>query len=76
MPQAMRRFRDRWPDVRVRILEGVRDHLIALVRDGTLDFAAEIWMPSLLLSWKMYFPQYGVLRGNPSSHSLRPRVYR
>lgn len=39
MPEALRRFRDEWPAARVRIIEGVRNYLIPLVRDGTLDLA-------------------------------------
>jgi len=39
MPQAMARFRERYPTAPVHIVEGVRTALIPSVRDETLDFA-------------------------------------
>jgi DNA-binding transcriptional LysR family regulator len=39
MPDALTRFRARYPTARVRIVEGVRAALLPLVRDETLDFA-------------------------------------
>ena len=39
IPQAVASFRNRYPRMQVRILEGLAHHLAPLVRDGTLDFA-------------------------------------
>lgn len=39
MPEALARFRARYPTARVRVVEGVRAALLPLVRDETLDFA-------------------------------------
>ncbi|HWA36565.1 MAG TPA: LysR substrate-binding domain-containing protein [Burkholderiales bacterium] len=39
MPDALARFRARYPTARVRVIEGVRAALLPLVRDETLDFA-------------------------------------
>jgi DNA-binding transcriptional LysR family regulator len=38
MPDAMARFRQKYRDARVRIVEGVRSALLPLVRDEVLDF--------------------------------------
>lgn len=38
VPDAMARFRARWPRAHVRIREGMRTALLPLVRDETLDF--------------------------------------
>ena len=38
IPDAMARFRARWPRAHVRIREGMRTALLPLVRDETLDF--------------------------------------
>ena len=38
VPDAMARFRLKWPRARVRIREGMRTALLPLVRDETLDF--------------------------------------
>ena len=38
VPDAMARFRSRWPRAQVRIREGMRTALVPLVRDETLDF--------------------------------------
>ena len=43
---------------------------VALVR------ASFLWMPSRLLSWKTYCPQYGGVRGPSSSKSVFPFWYR
>lgn len=39
VPDAMGRFRIRWPRAQVRIREGMRTALLPLVRDETLDFS-------------------------------------
>lgn len=39
VPDAIARFRARWPRARVRIREGMRAALLPLVRDETLDFS-------------------------------------
>lgn len=39
VPEAMRQFRRRYPDARVRIVEGVGTALLPAVRDETFDFA-------------------------------------
>jgi len=39
IPDAMARFREKYPEARVRVVEGVRTALVPLVRDETLDFA-------------------------------------
>jgi len=39
VPEAMTHFREKHPEARVRVLEGVRTALVPLVRDETLDFA-------------------------------------
>lgn len=38
VPEALQRFRQRFPHARVRIVEGVSTALLPLVRDETLDF--------------------------------------
>lgn len=38
LPEALERFRRSWPRTRVRVIEGVPDTLLPLVRDETLDF--------------------------------------
>lgn len=38
LPQAVPRFRERFPDTRVRVVEGLTHALLPLVRDETLDF--------------------------------------
>lgn len=39
MTDAILQFRKRWPQARIRILEGLPDTLLPMVRDETLDFA-------------------------------------
>jgi LysR family transcriptional regulator of abg operon len=39
VPDAMSRFREKWPRAHVRIREGMRNALLPLVRDETLDFS-------------------------------------
>jgi len=39
VPDAMSRFRAKWPRAHVRIREGMRNALLPLVRDETLDFS-------------------------------------
>jgi LysR family transcriptional regulator, regulator of abg operon len=39
VPDAMSRFRVKWPRAHVRIREGMRNALLPLVRDETLDFS-------------------------------------
>jgi DNA-binding transcriptional LysR family regulator len=39
VPDAMSRFRTKWPRAHVRIREGMRNALLPLVRDETLDFS-------------------------------------
>jgi len=39
VPEAMSRFRTKWPRAHVRIREGMRNALLPLVRDETLDFS-------------------------------------
>jgi LysR family transcriptional regulator, regulator of abg operon len=39
VPDAMSRFRSKWPRAHVRIREGMRNALLPLVRDETLDFS-------------------------------------
>jgi DNA-binding transcriptional LysR family regulator len=39
VPDAMTRFRAKWPSAHVRIREGMRNALLPLVRDETLDFS-------------------------------------
>lgn len=39
VPEAMARFRTKFPDAHVRIREGMRNALLPLVRDETLDFS-------------------------------------
>jgi LysR family transcriptional regulator of abg operon len=39
VPDAMSRFRTKWPNAHVRIREGIRNALLPLVRDETLDFS-------------------------------------
>jgi DNA-binding transcriptional LysR family regulator len=39
VPDAMSRFRVKWPNAHVRIREGMRNALLPLVRDETLDFS-------------------------------------
>jgi LysR family transcriptional regulator of abg operon len=39
VPDAMARFRTKWPRAHVRIREGMRNALLPLVRDETLDFS-------------------------------------
>lgn len=39
LPEAVPRFRERFPAVRVRVLEGLTHALMPLVRDESLDFA-------------------------------------
>jgi DNA-binding transcriptional LysR family regulator len=39
MPEAMARFREKYPAAQVRIVEGVRTATLPAVRDETLDFA-------------------------------------
>lgn len=39
VPEAVAQFRQRYPDARIRIVEGRRPALLPLVRDETLDFA-------------------------------------
>jgi DNA-binding transcriptional LysR family regulator len=39
VPDAMARFRAKWPRAHVRIREGMRNALLPLVRDETLDFS-------------------------------------
>jgi LysR family transcriptional regulator of abg operon len=39
VPDAMLRFRAKWPRAHVRIREGMRNALLPLVRDETLDFS-------------------------------------
>lgn len=39
VPDAMSRFRTKWPHAHVRIREGMRNALLPLVRDETLDFS-------------------------------------
>jgi DNA-binding transcriptional LysR family regulator len=39
VPDAMSRFRPKWPSAHVRIREGMRNALLPLVRDETLDFS-------------------------------------
>jgi len=38
VPEALQRFRQKFPHARVRVLEGVATALVPLVRDETLDF--------------------------------------
>jgi LysR family transcriptional regulator, regulator of abg operon len=45
VPAALRHFRQDWPEARVRILEGVRTHLLPMVREESLDFAVAQSMP-------------------------------
>ena len=46
IPQAFSRFREQFPDARVRIVESVSHLLFPLVRDETLDFAIARWTGS------------------------------
>ena len=39
VPEALARFRRRYPEASVRLVEGVSDFLLPMVRDATLDFA-------------------------------------
>jgi len=38
LPEAYRRFRARWPEARVRFVEGLPDNLLTSLRAGALDF--------------------------------------
>ena len=38
LPEALERFRRAWPRTRVRVIDGVPDTLLPLVRHETLDF--------------------------------------
>ena len=46
VPDAMSRFRAKWPRAHVRIREGMRNALLPLVRDETLDFSISESTPS------------------------------
>jgi len=39
VPQAVLRFRERFPDVQLRLVEGLRHATGPMVRDGTLDIS-------------------------------------
>jgi LysR family transcriptional regulator of abg operon len=48
VPDALVRFRQRYPNGRVRLVEGMSDTLLPMVRDSTLDFAIGRKLPARL----------------------------
>jgi LysR family transcriptional regulator, regulator of abg operon len=46
VPQAVLRFREKFPDVRLRLVEGLRHATGPMVRDGTLDMSLAPQAPS------------------------------
>ena len=75
VPDAMIRFRAKWPRAQVRIREGMRTALLPLVRDETLDFSvSENVAPSgeAGLQFKSLIqPELVIVgrRGHPLSHA-------
>lgn len=65
MTEAIQKFRKRWPQARIRIMEGLPDTLLPMVRDETLDFALGGRIESLpeSLSFKPLFRSARVVVG-------------
>lgn len=75
VPEALRSFRKDWPHAIVRIIEGLPESLVPLIRDGTIDFALG-GIPDNLdkgISFKPFFRSRRVVVGR-KDHPLRNAV--